>query len=111
MPFLAAAIVPAVWVPCPLSSISAAGLVSAAPLRQDALSAKSTFGAKVLGFVNSRYDGFDVAYYDSRATSLDGVTPACVFSRGFFMVPLQVVRPFIATPVILCLHLSPFLLV
>jgi hypothetical protein len=46
MVFLAAAIVPAVWVPCPLSSIHAAGLVSGAPLTQDALSAASTFGAR-----------------------------------------------------------------
>ncbi len=53
IPFLAAAIVPAVWVPCPLSSIHAAGLVSGTPPIQDTLSAKSTFGARS-GCVKSR---------------------------------------------------------
>jgi hypothetical protein len=46
MPLAAAAIVPAVCVPWPLSSAHAAGLVSGAPVIHDALSAASTFGAR-----------------------------------------------------------------
>jgi hypothetical protein len=45
-PFAAAAIVPAVCVPWPLSSSAAAAPATGAPLRQLALSASSTFGRR-----------------------------------------------------------------
>src|SRR5919198_5137665 len=53
IPLAAAAIVPAVWVPWPWSSIHAEGDLSGAPDRHPALSAKSTFGARS-GCVKSR---------------------------------------------------------
>src|SRR5712691_4007147 len=52
-PTFAAAIVPAVWVPWPLSSFQADGLVLAVPPMHEALLLKSTFGAR-LGCVKSR---------------------------------------------------------
>src|SRR6266849_3923850 len=53
MPFRAAAIVPAVWVPWPLSSFHADGEVLVLPPMQETLLPKSTFGAR-LGCVKSR---------------------------------------------------------
>ena len=52
IPLEAAAIVPAVWVPWPLSSSHAPGELSATPPMHEALSAKSTFGARS-GWVQS----------------------------------------------------------
>jgi hypothetical protein len=46
MPFFAAAMVPAVWVPCPLSSIHAAGSVLGTPPTQETERVKSTFAAR-----------------------------------------------------------------
>jgi hypothetical protein len=46
MPLTAAAMVPAVCVPCPLSSIAATLPGTATPLKQLALFASSTFGAR-----------------------------------------------------------------
>src|SRR3990172_12922 len=46
IPFAAAAIVPAVCVPWPLSSFQAAGAVLGTPPTQETLLAKSTFGAR-----------------------------------------------------------------
>jgi hypothetical protein len=46
-PIFAAAMVPAVWVPWPLSSFQAARLVLGTPPMQETLLPKSTFGARL----------------------------------------------------------------
>src|SRR5688500_10753595 len=61
-PFDAAAMVPAVWVPCPLSALAAAAPWTGAPLRQVAV-----------GAVAVVVTGVDGAGHDRRAAAGDGV--------------------------------------
>src|SRR5713226_6715040 len=70
-PFFAAAMVPAVWVPCPLSSFQAAGSWFGTPPIQDTLSAKSTFGQIRMGEVES---SVDIADDDRCTAAVDGAS-------------------------------------
>src|SRR6266550_4325085 len=85
IPFAAAAIVPAVWVPWPLSSFQAAGLLSGAPLTQDALSAKSTFGARS-GCVQSRPVSMS-------PTTTSGLPPVIACASGAWICVMSHCRP------------------
>ena len=85
IPFAAAAMVPAVWVPCPLSSAQAAGLVSGAPLMQDALLAKSTLAAKS-GCVASRPVSMS-------PTTTVGLPPVIACASGAWICCMSHCRP------------------
>ena len=76
-PFDAAAIVPAVCVPWPLSSFAAAAPGTGAPLRQFALSASDTFGARS-GWWKSRPVSMS-------PTSTDGLPPVIACACGVWI--------------------------